>query len=239
MTSKYFTTFPRGGIDLAWKSKGWTQYPYDDQHNGYGECWAENFGEEITFVDSDNTLNKAIAAYAKDTENPKISYEVALIYDSLSQTAAAISFFLRCAERTTDNNLAYECLLRIALCFERQGGRNNTVRGILQQALVLLPRRPEAYFLLARFHERTGDHVNGYTYAELGLQFADDNQIPLLNSVEYPGKYGLIFEKSVSAWWWGRPTECRKLLHRLKSEYKMDENHVEAVNRNIARIGNR
>lgn len=184
-------------------------------------------------------LNTALEQYAQDTENANLNYNVALIYESIGQTAAAISYFLRAAERTNDNNLAYECLLKIGLCFERQGGRNNSVRGAYKHAVCLMPKRPEAYFLLSRYYERTQDHVDSYTTAELALQFADFNQVPLRSHVEYPGKYGIIFEKMVSSWWWGKPKETRRLLQVLKNEYgsAMDPVHYAATQNNLMKLG--
>jgi hypothetical protein len=188
----------------------------------------------------ESNINELITAYAKDTENAELNYQCGIAYESIGQTAAAISYFLRAAERTNDNNLAYECLLKIGLCFERQGDRGNTVRGAYQHAVCLLPNRPEAYFLLARHYERGGhDYVTAYMYAHLGLTTADFNQIPLRSWVEYPGKWGLIFEKSVSSWWWGKADECRALLHELKDNHahEMDYNHLIATQGNLTRLG--
>jgi len=41
VTSKFFKSFPRTGIDLVWPKKGWERYPYEQQHADYNECWAE------------------------------------------------------------------------------------------------------------------------------------------------------------------------------------------------------
>lgn len=184
-------------------------------------------------------LTRAIREYALDPENAEKNYTVARLYEDIGQTAAAISYFLRAAERTNDNLLAYECLLKIGLCFDRQGKRGNTVRGAFEQALVLMAKRPEAYFLLARYYERIGDHVAGYRFAEQGLTFCGGHYDPPLRSwVEFPGKYGLVFQKAVSAWWWGRPAECRRLFQDLKSiAHTLDKNHYDAVQRNLTSLG--
>lgn len=232
ITNTYFKPFPRTNVNMKWLRKGWDNYPYDDQRRIYGEYWAEDFREFDI-----NKLNELLILFANDPENANINYALAITYNSMNQTAAAISYYLRAAERTDDDNLSYECLLKIGLCFEKQTGRNNTVRGMYKRAICLMPYRPEAYFLLARFYERINDHVSGYMFAELGLQFANENQIKLRNSVEYPGKYGLIFEKAVCAWWWGKPQESRELFHILKTKYIMDDVHTKAVDNNIQKIG--
>jgi len=186
-----------------------------------------------------SNLQEIVTTFAKDSENPETNYACAQAYEELGQTSAAIGWYLRTAERTNDNNLAYECLCRIGLCFEKQTKRGNTVRVFYKHALLLLPNRPEAYYLLARFYERSGDHVSGYMYAELGLKNADFNQAPLRNSVEYLGKYVLVFQKMVSSWWWGKVEETRALMVQLRDEYKyvMDENHRQAVQRNLNNLG--
>lgn len=184
-------------------------------------------------------LQTAVTAFAADPENAELNYDLGVLYENINLTAAAVSYYSRCSERTNDDNLAYECLLKVGLCFERQGDRGNTVRGVYKHAVCLLPKRPEAYFLLARYYERVNDHVSCYLYANLGLESADFNQKPLRNYVEYPGKYGLVFEKMVSSWWWGKADETRALLYVLKNEYGevMNELHWNSVKQNIDRLG--
>lgn len=180
-------------------------------------------------------MTKAIREYALDTENAEKNYTLALLYEQLGQTAAAISYFLRTAERTHDKVLAYECLCKVGLCFERQGKRGNSVRGAYEHAVCLLPKRPEAYFLLARYYERIGDHVAGYRFAEQGLTFGEDTT-KLRSFVEYPGKFGLLFQKAVSAWWWGKPDECRSLFLDLWNNHNLDSVHRAAVEKNLKQL---
>ena len=41
---------------------------------------------------------------------------LALYYDDIGQTASAISYYLRCAERAEQKIEQYQCLLRAAFC---------------------------------------------------------------------------------------------------------------------------
>lgn len=184
-------------------------------------------------------LDRAVCDYIQEPENPELNYRVALLYEQLGQWAAALSFFLRTAERTDNKDLSYECLIKIGLMFDRPKGRGNSVRGMYKKALLVCPKRPEAYFLLARHYERERDYVSAYSWACLGEQFANIDAPPLRSWIEYPGRYGIKFEKAVAGWWWGHEKESRRLFRELAEEYhgKMDDAHHQAVYNNIANLG--
>ena len=42
LTPKIFKSFPRTGIDLSCPKNNWSNYPYDQQYEQYGERWHEN-----------------------------------------------------------------------------------------------------------------------------------------------------------------------------------------------------
>ena len=186
-----------------------------------------------------NALEQAVLEYIQKPEDADLNFKVALIYESLGQWASALSYFLRAAERTKDKDLAYECIIKIGLLFDRPKNRGNSVRGQYKQALLINPRRPEAYFLLARHYERERDFVSAYTWACLGEEFADIDAKPLRSWIEYPGRYGLKFEKAVAAWHWGHEKDSRILFRELAEEYhnKMDGPHATAVYNNITNLG--
>jgi hypothetical protein len=177
--------------------------------------------------------------YCLDSEDAEKNFNLALWYENQGQTASAISFFIRSAERTDDILMSYECLIRASLCFDRQGNRNSTVRGLLQHAISICPERPEAYYLLSRFDERHQMYADCYTMCNIALSTCNFNCSPLLTDVEYPGKYGLIFEKAVSSYWWGKGEESRQLFQILKNEYKeeLDDIHYNSVQTNLMNLG--
>jgi tetratricopeptide (TPR) repeat protein len=187
--------------------------------------WAKN----VTF---DEMMN----AYVGDTTNEYNNYVLALWYDNMGQTASAISYYIRSAERSDIPYYQYECLIRAALCFQKQGTRGLSVRGLLQRALSILPNRPEAYFLLARYHEREStveSWVNCYTYASMALGVCDFNCGNLRTWVEYPGYYGMLFEKSVSGWWVGLCEEAKNNFIELYKNHPLDEMHRGSVINNL------
>jgi hypothetical protein len=187
-----------------------------------------------------NSLSIAVNNFAMDPENPEMSYSLANEYFNIKHTAAAISYFLRTAERTTDKDLAYECMIRIAQCFDHQGNRHNSVRGAYKHALLICPKRPEAYFLLSDFNFNVNWTMESYVNAQQGLEFCSFDLPPLRTYVGYPGKYGLLFNKAIGGWFWGKSTEARATLQNLIEEYyygDMEEKFKEAIRFNIARVG--
>ena len=125
---------------------------------------------------------KVLEDYAHDTENGNKNFALARQYENVGQIASAIGLYLRCAELTNDNNLAYESLLRMGLCYielgntdsnskdyEQKTGRDAHVEIAYQNAISLLPDRPEAYQLMSMFFELKQDWHQVYTWARMGL----------------------------------------------------------------------
>ena len=184
-------------------------------------------------------IEQLIVDLSTDPFNADKNFKAALEYDKLNQTASAISFYLRAAEyanKDFEAAIAYTSLLRMSLCFERQGDRQATVLNNALQALTIIPYRPEAYFLLARIYERSQQWQLAYTFACLGLEKVSDSLNPLPASVEYYGPYCLLFEKAVSGWWIGREEESRKLFLQL-SQLETAPEYTTAIKNNLERLG--
>lgn len=184
------------------------------------------------------TVQNLIDTYILDPNNPENNFILALYYDSLGQTASAVSYYLRTAERTSDNLLKYECLLKSAECFEKQGTRKFTVKGLLNQAVALLPKRPEAYFKLSQFYEgdvtNDGRWVESYTIASIGLEVSDFTNLPKLRTrINFPGKYGLLFQKAHTAWWCGLCEESKNMFLDLYTNYDMLPEYNTVVYNNL------
>lgn len=182
------------------------------------------------------SFSEMMNAYVGDPSSEYNNYILALWYDNIGQTASAISYYIRAAERSDIPSYQYECLIRAALCFQKQGTRGLSVRGLLQRAMSIMPKRPEAYFLLARYHEREStveSWVNCYTYAAMALEVCDFNCGNLRTWVEYPGYFGMLFEKAVSAWWVGLCEDSKNMFVELYQNHPLDETHKNAVINNL------
>jgi len=185
---------------------------------------------------TDQLLNYMLSKFINDPEKSINNLNLANYYYDIGQTASAVSYYLRTAERTEEDLLKYECLIRASMCFDSQGCRGFTVKGLLQHAITILPKRPEAYYLLSRFYEReqkVESWKECYLISSIGHSICDYNSPPLSIPVDYPGDYGIIFEKAVSSWWCGLCEESRDLFRYIRDNYDLDENHKKAVENNL------
>lgn len=186
-----------------------------------------------------DNYTQLLADYIQSPDDAEKNWQLGLYYNSIGQTASAVSFYLRAAERTEDALLKYECLLKSALCFNSQGTRNFTVKGLMQHAIAILPHRPEAYFLLSRHYEREAydGHWNDcFTISSIGEWIQNNvNDIkPLRTDVEYPkGNWGLTFEKAVSSWWCGLCEESKDIFTQLYLTEPLDDLHYTTVHNNL------
>ena len=176
-----------------------------------------------------NQIETLLTRYSNDPENSEHNFNLGVWYWNEGHTAPALSYFLRCAERSEEDLLAYEALLWAHQCYEKQGTRDSTARTLLQHAVNLLPTRPEAYFLLAKFHGKREQWTDAYSISHQGLTFLEKNLEPLKNSVGYMGEFALLYEKAVAGWWWGKSNETRKLLQEIKNNYELPEQYEKSV----------
>lgn len=181
-------------------------------------------------------IEDMVVELSKDPFNPQLNFNCAVEYESINQTASAVSFYLRTAEYG-EGVLVYNSLLKLARCFEDQNDRVYTVSNCILQAAAYMPERPEAYFMMAQFHERAGNWQECYTWASMGLRaaaYVGDTSLPA--NVGYYGAYCLDFEKAVSGWWIGRKDESQYLLIKLNS-MNINKEYKDAVTYNLERIG--
>lgn len=180
-------------------------------------------------------IENLVIDLSKDPFNPDLNFDLAEEYLSLNQTASAVSFYLRCAEYSGNNNpKAYTSLLRMAQCFEDQTGREYSVSNCLLQALAYDDTRPEAYFKLSQYYEKAGNWQEAYTFAVIGLGWANQAE-PLPANIGYQGKYCLLFQQYIAAWWIGRKQESLQGLREL-SEMDMNQMYKDAVAYNLENL---
>lgn len=150
-----------------------------------------------------SNLDIALKNYINEPKNPIYNFNLGFEYEKIGHTAAAASFYIRTGEFSSDYNelklLTYEALLRLAICFEIQGSRLFTTKGVLLRAIALIPNRPEAYYALSKIYEIGKEWQESYAYASMGEKIEEPTE-KLRTNVNYHGIIGFMFEKAVSGW---------------------------------------
>ena len=180
-------------------------------------------------------LSTALYNFLQDPKNELVNFKLGYEYELLGQTASAVSFYLRTAENTALTTLAYESIIRLGLCFKQQTRRPYSTQGRFQQAISILPNKPEAYFLLSQHYEQTQSWLECYTTSIIGQQYGD-NYLDLQTDIGYPGGYGLLFEQAISAWWIGRVDESLQLLTHLHNSSGINELYQQAIEVNLQKF---
>jgi len=161
-------------------------------------------------------LKEIVLEYAKDTDNAELNFELALTYQDLGHTASAATHYIRAAERGSDL-LAYESLLRSSYCYDSQKERDFTVRYLIKQAICLLPRRVEAYYVLAKYLLNAQEYADAYFHLKLAEEFCDWDLLetePLRTDVGYKGKVDFYMDYANGAWFWDKYSEARAIMRR-------------------------
>lgn len=186
-----------------------------------------------------NEYSDLMQTYVKDAFDPGANFALGYLYETQGHNAAAASFYLRAAEYGSERNLllAYEALLRLSLVIDKQSQRFTSARNALLKSIALFPKRPEGYFLLSRLYEKAKEYEQSYFIACVGLASCDRCDFgPLRTDVEYPGVYGLDFEKAVSGWWIGYKDQSVELFKDL-DKVDLDNLHRAAVDNNMLSLG--
>jgi len=182
-------------------------------------------------------LDKILKQYINDTRNPIINFKLGYEYENMGQTASACGFYLRTTEFGSDVELQYEALLRMALCFEKQGSRWFMVKGLILRAISLLPHRPEGHNLLARAYERNREWQEGYTSAIVGKQMGTDKP-KSITYLEYYDDYVFDFEQAVCGYWLGLFDESKHIFKELNKQSNIASHYKTAIGNNLALFNN-
>jgi tetratricopeptide (TPR) repeat protein len=135
-------------------------------------------------------LQDAIENYLKEPNYPESNLELARQYRKIGQSASAVSFYIRAAEKTTDKSSIYEALVEAADCFFTQGSRRYTVEGLLQYAITIDSSQSEAYLNIALLYEKQERWRECLLYATLGKQVSENT------SKTSPNEFDLLIANS-------------------------------------------
>jgi len=190
-------------------------------------------------------IQNKLETYINNPKDIQNNLNLAIEYNSINQTASALSYYERVIKFSDNDDIVYEMLIKCAQCLYRQGNRQYSVRGLYLHAIALIPTRPEAYFFLSDTYQNwcleigtgpTGNSLGwqeAYTTAVCGLEYIKNEKNVSGVELLYPGDYGLIFNKAVSAWWIGRIEESKNIFLDLKNNHIMNDTISQAVNDNL------
>jgi hypothetical protein len=181
-----------------------------------------------------NDLKEKLYEYLQNPTIAKNNLELAKIYEKQGQLAGAFSFYLRTAEIEEDSDLAYECLIKLANILTQAQTREYSVEGMLLNAASLRPKRPEAYFFLSMAYERQKKWRESYTFAKIGETLSHEYKSQL--DLGYPGFYGLLFQRAISAWWVGLFDESINLMFNLRKNYDLKPEFKNPLENNLINL---
>jgi hypothetical protein len=181
---------------------------------------------------------KQLYDYINDPENDSANFNMAAFYENIKHYSPAAAYYLRCAEKTANIDLRYECLIRLYLCYNYLGGRGITCESLLKQAICLCPQKPEAYFFLTQHYESKSDWINVYTYSSIALEHCTQKSL-FISQIDFPDIYSLWFQKAAASWWIGKPKECRQLYRNILNNYvdQLSDYYKNLLEHNLSRLG--
>lgn len=162
------------------------------------------------------------------------AYNLAEFYRLKEQYASAISFYLEAADKKYSALNDYTCLIKAALCFEKQGDRIGTVLDLLYKAAALLPERYEAIFHLVRILNSLKKYHEAYLLCQIQLTRFTLEQVKI--DCEYEGIHSILFEKGAAAWWIGYIEEAREIMYEIY-ERNYDPRYTTLAFNNLRSIG--
>lgn len=178
-------------------------------------------------------IQQQLDKYINDPRNPQNNYWLGWEYEKLGHNAAALSYYLRCAELSEDRDLIYESLLKTWYVIHKATGRLWYEHQQLLTAITQHPKRPEAYFLLSRYHELKKQWKEAYYYASAGLELCDLSLPKTLTDVSYPGDFGLFFQKALSSWYVGQREESKSMFLQLYEDKTITPTFRRAIINNL------
>jgi len=189
-------------------------------------------------------LQEKLNQYIASPRDANINFQLANEYFNIGQFASAMSYYLRCAEISKDNDLIYESLLSSWVCMRNVKNRPIFERGQLMTTISQSPERPEAYYFICSWLENYGDKSYNsneekfhqmYLYACIGISNTKNHK-DFIYFKEYPGYYGLLFYKAFSAWQIGKTKESEDIFIDLYNNHNLNKDFKKYVYNNIKNL---
>ena len=171
-------------------------------------------------------VKEKLHKFIVDPEDAINNFELGKSYYEIKHYPSAFNYFLRAAELAEDKVLSYQSLIFCALCVRNQGNRKYATIGFFMQAKALLPMRPEANYLYAKFLLDHSDWAECYSECRTSLILCDYSH-EALTDVGYLGMPGFQLLQSISGWRTGKKVECREIAKHLYEGHVLGNSNID------------
>jgi hypothetical protein len=182
-------------------------------------------------------IEKYLAQLINDPENDFINFELAYAYEKEKQYAAAVSYYLRCAEYTNNNTLVSECLIRCSFSMNKQGGRDQKELHYIKQAMGASPCSLEPYYIASLYFSWRGNHRDSYLYTCLGINIYENNiqKEKFIKDVGF-SMYDLYYQKAFACSNIGKINESIQLYVKILQEFDIQDWNKENILKKIREL---
>jgi hypothetical protein len=167
-----------------------------------------------------NLLNDVVLDYS----NPQKLYDLAREYDRLEQGSAAFSFYLRAADMANSDDedekwIQYKSMILGAFIYDRNLNRGHSVVGLLKMAIDTMPKRPEAYYYLAKYYQGKNEWRDSLIFAKIGVECTKYKEID--DDLNFPGVEALKLLYARAKWKTDGRDASKNLAFDLKYKHTL------------------
>ena len=183
-------------------------------------------------------IKRKLNEFLVDPFDPTKNFDLGILYEREKQYASAYSYFLRCAEFTTDDLVACEALLRSSFCLGSQGGRCEKELHQIKHAITASPNSLEPYHVASLYHSWRRNWTDAYMYVKLALNILrEGRERPKLKTdVKMNGVEDLQIQRARCASNIGKISEARSTCVELMSEYSLTDERRSSVNKALENL---
>jgi hypothetical protein len=181
------------------------------------------------------TFEEQLKEYVLNPYNQNTLFNLGIEYEIRGQIASAITFYTKATEYGFDEDLTYEALIRIAICYDSYKDRPVMARGSILNAIIHSPNRPEAYWYLSILWEKEREYQESYVALQTGENFIQ-NAKPLRLDIGYRDQYIIPFQKAIISWWTDRFEESKKLTLNLFTSPDTPEYYIPFLRNNLINL---
>ena len=179
-----------------------------------------------------NKLENLLLRYINNPYSDYNCFYLAREYEIETQYAIAMSYYLKCADNTKYDELAYESLIRIGYCLGGMDGRDEKSVSAYEHAISILPDRPEAYYILSLHYGWRKNFKKGYMYSQLAIHNSDIKDHPLYFETQYKGINYSLFQKAHTGFKMGKIIESNEIYEYLLNK-DIDNDLRNIINGNV------